>query len=108
MNGKLKVSYSLICDNDFYQEVSIEDILANEKIVKLLKSEFAKGVRNIELSANGEANFILNTKKEIFTFEVDKKDFADLIELAEEDAKQNKRFKKGCQAVAIVDFVTID
>lgn len=108
MQGKLKVSYSLICDNDFYQEVSLKELLANEKIVKLLKSEFAKGVRNIDLSTNDHATLILNTEKEIFSFEAEKKDFADLIELAEEDAKQNKRFKKGCQAVAIVDFVTVE
>lgn len=108
MQGKLKVSYALICDNDFYQEITLQDILANEKVVKLLKSEFSKGLRNIELTAHGEANFILNTEKEIFTFEAEKKDFADLIELAEEDARVNKRFKKGCQAVSIVDFVTVD
>ncbi|MCH9741101.1 MAG: hypothetical protein K0U38_09755 [Epsilonproteobacteria bacterium] len=108
MQGKIKVSYSLICDNDIYEEVSLKQILENEKIVKLLKSEFTKGLRNIELTHSGEADIILHTEKEVFFFEVEKKDFADLIELAEEDAKQHKRFKKGCQAVAIVDFVTLD
>jgi len=109
MQGKIIVSYSLICDNDTYQEVSLKTILENEKIAKLLKSEFAKGVRNLQLSSNNEdAKIIISTEKEIFSFEADKKDFADLIELAEEDAKRNKRFKKGCQAITIVDFVTVD
>ena len=109
MQGKIIVSYALICDNDTYQEVSLKAILENEKIVKLLKSEFAKGVRNLELSSNSEeSKIILKTEKEIYSFEAEKKDFADFIELAEEDAKRNKRFRKGCQAVEIIDFVTVD
>lgn len=108
MQGKIKVTYHLICDNDTYAEISLQQILENEKIVKLLKSEFAKGVRNLALSTNAaDAQVILSTQKELYTFEAQKKDFADLIELAEEDAKARKLFKKGCEAVAIVDFVTL-
>jgi len=105
MQGKIKVTYHLICDNDTYKEISLQQILENEKIIKLLKSEFAKGVRNLALSTNAsDAQVILSTQKELYTFEAQKKDFADLIELAEEDAKL---FKKGCEAVAIVDFITL-
>ena len=108
MQGKLMVTYSLICDNDTYVEVSVKQILDNEKIVKLLKSEFAKGVRNLELnSSDEEAKVILNTQKELYTFKKKKKDFADLIELAEEDAKERKLFKKSCDAVQIIDFETL-
>ncbi len=108
MQGKLMVTYSLICDNDTYVEISLKEILENEKIVKLLKSEFAKGVRNLELnSSDKEAKVILSTQKELYTFEAQKKDFADLIELAEEDAKERKLFKKGCDAVKIIDFETL-
>ncbi|MBU1667116.1 hypothetical protein KKC13_01785 [bacterium] len=108
MQGKIKVTYHLICDNDTYEEISLQQILENEKIVKLLKSEFAKGVRNLALSTNAsDAQVILSTQKELYTFEAQKKDFADLIELAEEDAKARKLFKKGCEAVAIVDFITL-
>lgn len=108
MQGKLMVTYSLICDNDIYVEVSLKQILDNEKIVKLLKSEFAKGIRNLELNSSDEdAKVILNTQKELYTFEAQKKDFADLIELAEEDAKARKLFKKGCEAVQIIDFETL-
>ncbi len=108
MQGKLNVTYQLICDNDSYEEVSLNEILKNEKVVKLLKSEYAKGVRNLALSTNNaDTNIILSTEKERYSFEAEKKDFADLIELAEEDAKMRKLFKKGCQAVEIVDFETL-
>ena len=108
MQGKIKVTYKLICDNDTYEEVSLKKILANEKVVKLLKSEYAKGVRNLALSTdNSNINIILSTEKELYTFEAQKRDFADLIELAEEDAKKRKLFKKGCDAVEIVNFETL-
>ena len=108
MQGKLNVTYQLICDNDTHKEISIKEILENEKIAKLLKSEFAKGVRNLALSSDfSDSKIILSTEKEIYHFEAEKKDFADLIELAEEDAKSRKLFKKGCDAIAIVDFETL-
>jgi hypothetical protein len=107
MQGKITVTYKLICDNDTYQEISLKEILENEKLVKLLKSEFAKGVRNLALSSPDiESKVILSSEKELYHFEAQKKDFADLIELAEEDAKKRKLFKKGCEAVEIVNFTT--
>ena len=109
MQGKIDVTYKLICDNDTYQEISLKEILENEKINKLLKSEFTKGIRNIELSSNNiESHIIFSTKKELYHFEAQKKDFADLIELAEEDAKRRKLLKKGCEAIEIIDFKTLD
>jgi len=108
MQGKIEITYTLICDKDTHKEIAIEEIVSNEKIVKLLKSEFAKGIRNLEISSSGESKVILKTEKELYTFTAEKQDFADLIELAEEDARLNKRLKKGCQAIEIIDFVTID
>jgi hypothetical protein len=108
MQGKLNVTYQLLCENDVQKEISISEILKNEKIVKLLKSEYAKGLRNLDISADDNtATIILQSQKELYEFETDKKDFADLIELAEEDAKERKLFKKGCQEIALVDFVTL-
>ena len=108
MQGKIDVTYQLICENDTYQEVSLKMILENEKIVKLIKSEFAKGLRNLQLStSNLEQNIVITTQKDLYFFEAQKKDFADLIELAEEDAKKRKLFKKGCDAVEIIDFETL-
>jgi ribosomal protein S15P/S13E len=109
MQGKLNVTYQLICDNDTHKEIPLKEILANEKVIKLLKSEFAKGIRNLQLSTDdAQANIIISTEKELYHFEANKKDFADLIELAEEDAKKRKLFKKGCDAVEIMDFQTVD
>jgi len=108
MQGKIEVTYTLVCDKDTHKEITIEEIVSNEKIVKLLKSEFAKGIRNLEISSSGESKVVLKTEKKLYTFTAEKQDFADLIELAEEDARLNKRLKKGCQAVEIIDFITID
>ncbi len=108
MQGKIEVSYTIICEKDTYKEITIKELISNEKIIKLLKSEFARGIRNLETSGNGEGRIILQTEKTLYTFVVEKQDFADLVELAEEDARLNKRLKKECQAVEIIDFVTID
>ncbi len=107
MEGTMKVSYKMLCDSDVYNEVSLAQILQNEKVAKAIKSEFAKGLRNIALSTSEDIQIVISTEKEIFEFEADKKDFADLIELAEEDAKEHKRTKKGCSGVELIDFVTI-
>ncbi len=107
MDGSMKVNYKMLCDGDVYNEVSLTDILQNEKVAKAIKSEFAKGLRNIALSTSDDVKIEISTNKEIFEFEADKKDFADLIELAEEDARTHKRIKKGCSGVELVDFVTL-
>ncbi|MEA3433118.1 MAG: hypothetical protein U9R13_00890 [Campylobacterota bacterium] len=107
MDGTMKVSYRMLCDGDVYNEVSLIEILQNEKVAKAIKSEFAKGLRNIALFTSEDVKIEISTDKEIFEFEADKKDFADLIELAEEDARSHKRIKKGCSGVELVDFVTI-
>ena len=107
MEGTMKVSYKMLCDGDVYNEVNLAEILQNEKVAKAIKSEFAKGLRNIALSTSEDIQIVISTDKEIFEFEADKKDFADLIELAEEDAKEHKRTKKGCTGVELVDFMTI-
>ena len=108
MQGKIEVTYTLICEKDTHQEISIDEILKNEKVVRLLKNEFAKGIRNLNVSSVGDAKVTIKTQKDLYKFEVDKQDFADLVELAEEDARLNKRLKKDCQVVKIMDFVTID
>ena len=106
MKGSMQVQYKMLCDNDVYIEIDLKTLLANEKIAKVIKGEFAKGLRNIAIAADKESKVELSTQKEIYTFEADKKDFADLIEMAEEDAKEHKRSKKGCAGIEIVDFET--
>lgn len=108
MEGMIKVSYTVMCKNDVSTEVSLTKLLANEKVMKAIKSEFATGLRNLALSQNEDTTVFIKTQKEVFEFSVSKDDFADLLEFAEEDARKHKRFKKECDGVEIVDIVTTE
>jgi len=108
MEGMIKVSYTVMCKNDVSKEVKLNDLLLNEKIMKAIKSEFATGLRNLVLSTKEESTVYIKTQKEIFTFQVSKNDFADLLELTEEDARKHKRLKKECDGVELVDIETVD
>ena len=46
-------------------------------------------------------------KKELYQFEVSKNDFADILDLVEENAKSRKLLKKECDRVEIVDIETV-
>ena len=104
----IKVSYTVMCKNDVNNEVSVSQILANEKVMKVIKSEFATGLRNLALFLKEDTSVFIQTQKEVFTFITSKNDFADLLELAEEDARKQKHFKKECDGVELVDILTID
>ena len=49
MNGTIMVTYKILCKTDCNQEISLEKLFENEKIAKIIKSEFAKGFRNLTL-----------------------------------------------------------
>jgi hypothetical protein len=108
MDGMIKVSYTVMCKNDVSVEINLNALLNNEKIAKAIKSEFATGLRNLALIAKENSDVFIKTSKEVFEFSVSKNDFADLLELAEEDARKYKRFKKECDGVELVDIETID
>ena len=108
MEGIMKVTYTVLCESDVSKEINLEEILGSEKVVKAIKSEFAKGLRNIILSASENTTITIKTEKEHFGFTASKNDFADLLELAEEDARKNKRLKKGCDGVELIDIVTAE
>ncbi|WP_297441683.1 hypothetical protein [Sulfurimonas sp.] len=108
MNGKIMVTYKILCKADLNKEIKVEELLANEKIAKIIKSEYAKGFRNIVLlSDNKEAKIKLETLKDLHTFEVDKNDFADILVLAEEHATLNKLIKKDCERIELMDIETV-
>ena len=107
MDGTISVTYKILCENDFNYELTIKELLENEKIAKAIKSEFAKGVRNISLDSEDlDAKISINSIKELHTFEVQKDDFADILVLAEEDAASKKLLKKECDRVELVDITT--
>jgi len=108
MDGMIEVSYTVMCKNDVSKELALKDILENEKVMKAIKSEFATGLRNLALSHKDETTVYIKTQKEVFEFTTSKNDFADLLELAEEDARKHKRLKKECDGVELVNIVTID
>ena len=108
MEGALEVSYTVMCTQDVHIELTLNDLLLNEKILRAIKGEFAKGLRNLEATAKENTPIILKTTKDIYTFTASKNDFADLLELAEEDARSHKRLKKECEGVELVDIQTID
>jgi hypothetical protein len=108
VDGMIKVMYTVMCKNDVNKEVSLTDVLENEKVAKAIKSEFAKGLRNLTLSHKDETDIYLKTEKKVYEMTVSKNDFADLVVLAEEDARKHKRIKKECDGVELVDILTID
>ena len=108
MNGKIMVSYKVLCKTDVNDKVSIKELLLNEKVLKAIKSEYAKGIRNIQISSElDECHVKVETQKEIHSFEAQKDDYADLLVLAEEDATNKKLLKKDCDRVELVDIETM-
>jgi len=108
VEGMIEASYIVLCANDVSETIALSDIIANEKVARAIKGEFAKGLRNISLGMAEETEVYIKTNKEIYTFQASKNDFADLVELAEENARKNKRIKKGCEGVELVNIVTLD
>jgi hypothetical protein len=108
VEGMIKVFYTVMCQNDVNETFSLADILANEKVQKAIKGEFAKGLRNLALSCKEDTAVYLKTDKVVYEMTVSKNDFADLVVLAEEDARKHKRIKKECDGVELVDILTID
>lgn len=107
MNGTILVTYKILCKADINKEVSLNALLQNEKIAKIIKSEYAKGFRNLELFAQPNESVIkIETQKELHSFEVAKNDFADILDLAEEDAANKKLLKKECERVELVNIET--
>lgn len=108
VDGQIKVQYCVICKSDVNIEIKLSDLLSNEKIEKAIKSEFAKGLRNIVLTSDEESLINVKTDKQIYEFVVDKNDFADLVSLAEDDAQKKKLLKKDCDGIELLDFITLD
>lgn len=107
MEGNILITYKMLCKSDFNLEITLETLFSNEKVIKIIKSEFAKGIRNISVNSTDiDTNIKIETQKELYQFEARKDDFADLVSLAEEDANTRKLFKKDSMGIEIVDIET--
>lgn len=104
----VEVDYTVMCKNDISLEITLSKLLENEKVMRAIKTEFAKGLRNIMLSSKDNTAVFIKTEKKVYTFKASKNDFADLLELAEEDAHKHKRLKKECDGVELIDIRTVD
>lgn len=109
MNGNIEVTYKVVNSKDLNLSINLEELLKNEKIVKVIKSEFAKGYRNIDIKVDLETKdkLKLETLKEHYTFTALKDDFADIVTLAEEDAGAKKLLKKD-SFVELIDIKTVE
>jgi len=108
VEGMIKINYIVMCKNDVNKSVTLKSILSNEKVIKSIKSEFAMGLRNLILTEKEVGEVSIKTQKELFEVTVSKNDFADLLELAEEDARKHKRIKKDCDGIELINITTID
>ena len=108
MKGTMNITYKVLCQKDTNKEITIDALLNNEKVLKVIKSEFGKGIRNLTLTSDDKTALLtLATEKKLYRFEVSKNDFADILDLAEDDAKGRKLLKKECDRVEIVDIETL-
>jgi len=108
MKGNMLITYKVLCQKDTNKVITIEALLNNEKVLKVIKSEFGKGIRNLALTSDDKSALLtLATEKELYQFEVSKNDFADILDLAEDDARSRKLLKKECDRVEIVDIETL-
>ena len=107
MEGQITVTYAILCDDDVNIDLDIQALLANEKVQKLIKSEFAKGARNLVIDAADATGVIhLSKEKQLHSFVIAKDDFADALSLAEEDARGKKLLKGKCNRIELIDLRT--
>ena len=109
VQGNIEVTYKIVNKNDLNLTISLEELLKNEKIVKAIKSEFAKGYRNIDIKTDSDLSdkIKVETIKKHYSFSALKDDFADIIALAEDHATNNKLLKKD-SFVELVDIKTVE
>jgi hypothetical protein len=108
MQGNVKVSYKVLCDNEKDQELSLSDLIANVNVKKAIKSAFTNGRKNITISFSDDVKVLIAPEREVHELVISKQDaLMDMLTLCEDDARKKKNVKKGCERVEIVDFETL-
>lgn len=105
----MEVQFTVLCENDFFKEIVLSDLLASEKIMKAIKSEFGEGTRNLLLSTDrDDAKVRVSSEKKIYTHCIEKNDIQDILELTEEYARSQKLLKGNCSRIELKNFTTIE
>ena len=109
MEGQVEVQFTVLCENDFYKEIALSELLASEKIMKAIKSEFGEGARNLLLSTDrDDVKIRVSSEKKIYTHCIEKNDIQDILELTEEYARSQKLLKGNCSRVELKNFTTLE
>lgn len=109
MHGQVEVQFTVLCENDFHKEISMSELLASEKVLKAIKSEFCEGARNLEISSNAaDTKITIASEKKVHTHIIDKNDIQDILELTEEFARSEKLLKGSCSRVELKNFKTVE
>ena len=109
MEGQVEVQFTILCENDFHKEISLSDLLASEKVIKAIKSEFCEGARNLEINSDAaDAKITVGTEKKVYTHIIEKDDIQDILELTEEFARSQKLLKGTCGRVELKNFKTVE
>ena len=109
MEGQVEVQFTILCENDFHKEISLSELLASEKVIKAIKSEFCEGARNIVIDANvKDAKIIIESEKQAYTHIIEKNDIQDILELTEEFARSQKLLKGNCGRIELKNFKTVE
>lgn len=109
MEGQVEVQFTILCENDFHKEISISDLLASEKVIKAIKSEFCEGARNISISSDiKDGKVIIESEKQPHKHIIEKNDIQDILELTEEYARSQKLLKGNCGRIELKNFKTVE
>lgn len=109
MHGQVEVQFTVLCENDFHKEISLSELLASEKVLKAIKSEFCEGARNLEIASDAtDTKVTIASQKKVYTHIIEKDDIQDILELVEEYARSQKLLKGNCSRVELKNFTTLD
>ena len=101
MEGTLKVFFKII--NGAGVTVELSEILKNEKVVNVIKNNFAKGIRGAVIHQSCDCKITIEKESPVYEIEIPKKDFQDAMSFVEEYVDEHKLNKKNHQ-IEIVDI----
>ncbi len=107
MEGQVEVYFTVLCENDFFKEIKLKELLQSEKVMKAIKSEFGEGARNLLVQATDENISVdIRSEKKVYSHVIEKDDIQDILELTEEYARSQKLLKGNCSRIELKNFTT--